>query len=171
MMQGKVEENLEELLRRFYRPGESDEVLREIRAGDEIMRSYAGPEPDEELVKQIKADVAEGLKLRRAKSVRVRVYEAAAAIAVTVAAVWIGVLFFEGLGSEETARLRVPDTVWESEDLMADDAELSTLAAEMEEIERSMRAICLGESEGSNGDALVDIELELIEVQENFWKG
>jgi hypothetical protein len=61
--------------------------------------------------------------------------------------------------------------IWESEDISADDANLATLIAETEEIEGEMLALELGENGGNGSGSLTELEMELEEINSDFWKG
>jgi len=55
--------------------------------------------------------------------------------------------------------------------LADDDADLASLAAEIEQIESDLLAVQLGENGDNGSGAAAELELELIEINNDFWKG
>jgi hypothetical protein len=58
--------------------------------------------------------------------------------------------------------------IWESDDIAADDVDLARLIAEIDEIESEIMGLQPGEG-GDEGAG--QIEMELIEIDSDFWKG
>ena len=113
---------------------------------------------------------------RKANVFRKIAYKAAvAAAAVIILAVIAVELYEKGGGKAEkviTASI-IPEAIWESDDVSADDADLAILAAEIEQIEGEALAVQLGENGGNGNRNLLELELEmeLIEISSDFWKG
>ena len=110
---------------------------------------------------------------RKAKVFRRMVYKAAVIAASVIFLASIGIKLFEKGGESErvTAASILPAAIWESDDISADDADLATLTAEIEQIESDVLALQLGEN-GTNGyEAAAELEMELIEINNDFWKG
>ena len=61
--------------------------------------------------------------------------------------------------------------IWQSADIAADDPDLAILNFEIEQIAGLLQAVRLDENENGNGTSIIDAELELIEIETNFWKG
>jgi hypothetical protein len=66
----------------------------------------------------------------------------------------------------------IPDRIWEgSPGEAGDDADISVLTAEVETIENELQAMLSG-NDSSNGNGTIDdLEIELIEMSGDFWKG
>lgn len=173
-MNGQSEENLKELFEKFVDSEQAEEAVEEIRKAEQILRENPAPQPDSELIADIKAEVTGALLHRKENAFRRAVYKVAVvAAAVIVLAVVNVKLFKKGNGIPEgpVRAAIIPVSIWESEDIRADDANLATLIAETEQIEGELRALQLGEN-GVNGDKeLVELEMRLIEVSGDFWKG
>ena len=65
----------------------------------------------------------------------------------------------------------IPETIWESEDIAADDAELVTLTDEVEQIGSKVLAVQLDENGGNGHRDIAELEMELIGIDSDFWKG
>ena len=70
-----------------------------------------------------------------------------------------------------TAKEMIPTEIWESSDLAVDDAELAVLNAEIDQLENELIALRLGETGGNGTGELTELEMELIVVDNEFWKG
>ena len=162
---GRNEENLKELFKRFVSTELAEEAVEDIRKGEQIFRERPAPEPDSELVSDIKAEIARAL-LR--KNFRRMAYKTTVAVAAVILLAVISVRLFEKGGGEPkrvaTASI-IPATIWEG-----DDADLAILTAEIKQIEGRVQTLQLGEN-GANGDReLVELEMKLIALDSDFWK-
>jgi predicted DNA binding protein len=167
-MSNQNEENLKGLLERFVDAEQAQMSAEDIRRGEQILGERPGPEPSEQLIAEIKAEVGKAVVRRKANALRRMTYKAAAVAAGLIILAAVGVKIFEQ-GRDEVPI--VATEIWESRDIAADDADLATLTAEIEQIESDMLALQLGEN-GSNGNAeLTELEMEVIEVSSDFWKG
>ncbi len=173
-MNGRGEENLKELFERFVNSGQAERFVEDIREGERILREYPAPEPDGELTADIKARIGGALLRRKANVFRRTVYKAAVAAAVVIILAVIGIRLFErGGGEPERATYAsiIPMMIWEGEDTAAEDADLAILTAEIEQIERELIAVQLGENGGNGSSAIPVLEIELMEINSDFWKG
>lgn len=173
-MNSRNEENLKDLFEKFLNSKQTEEAVEDVYEAEQILSKHPAPEPDKELIADIKVEIAKTLRRRRADVFRRTAYKAAVAAAVVIVLSAIGVKLFEK-GESESERVItasiIPNSVWESDDIATDDADLAILTAEIEEIEDEMLALQLGEN-GSNGNYnLLELEIELIEIDSDFWKG
>jgi hypothetical protein len=165
---GQNEEELKELFERFVSAEEAEQAMEDIQKAEEILREQSAPEPNSELISDIKAEIA-GALLRRKRSAFKRIaYKTAVAVAVVIFVAVISVELLERGGGEPkrfaTASI-IPAEIWES-----DDADLAILAAEIEQIEGRVLTLQLGEN-GANGDRdLIELEMRLIALDSDFWK-
>jgi len=169
-MKSQNEENLKELFERFLDSEEAEQAVEDIREGERILREHPVAEPEGELIAGIKVEVAKAV-LRRKRNVRIKSAVVAAAV-IILAAISI-VLFERGGGEPErvAAVSRIPAAIWESERLADDDADLASLTAEIEQIESDLLAVKLGENGDNGSGAAEELEVELIEINNDFWKG
>lgn len=172
-MNGRNEENVKELFERFVDAGQAEEAVQDIRKGEQILREHPASEPDSKLIADIKAEVGKAVLRRKAKVFRRMVYKSAVIAASVIFLAAIGIGLFEKGGESErvTAASIIPAALWESEDLAADDTDLAILAAEIEQMEGDILAVNLGENGGNGGENLTELEIELIAINSDFWKG
>ncbi len=165
---GENKEELKELFERFVCAEEAEQAVEDIQRSEEILRGHSAPEPDSELVADIKTEIA-GALLSKEVSVFKRIaYKAAVAVAVVIFVAVVSVKLLERGGGEPkrfaTASI-IPEAIWES-----DDADLAIMAAEIEQIEGRVLTLQLGEN-GANGDRdLIELEMRLIALDGDFWK-
>jgi len=151
--------------------GEADE---DIQEGEEILREYPAPEPSAALIADIKAEIGERLLGRKRISWRRVVYETAAVAAAVIILAVVSVKLFER-PSDEPGRVVyasiIPTAIWESDDIASDDTALAMLTAEIEQIEEEALALRLGGDVGNGERVIAELEMELIEINSDFWKG
>ena len=178
-MANKNEENLKELLERFVGPEQAQKAAENIRKAEQILRDNPAPKPGSELIAEIKSEIgAELLRSRTTKTSRFRktTYEVAAVAAAVIIISAVSITFFpkpdkpEKPGGISYASL-IPTSVWEGDDIATDDADLAALNAEVEQIENEVLALQSGEGEGNGQSAVTELEMELIEIESDFWKG
>lgn len=167
------ENELKELLERFCPTKEAEQMIHDFVQAEGVINQSPAPLPDEESIKKIKADITRILlQKKKYEASKQLLYKAASVAALLAVAAIAGVLFFK-----KSAPLTPPmiaDTVWESDDISVDDSELATLYAEIEQTESELLAIRMNERDSTNGaavTAVTDLEMELIETGNDFWKG
>lgn len=169
-MTDHARENLAELLRQFLGDSEARRVQVEIEAGEKILEAHPAPAPSAATLAAIKARIVATAAHRRR---RVRIFRVATAAAAAV--ILMGLV--GQLGRHTTPRPAVnfasiiPAAVWESHDLAADDPDLVYFTAEIHQIEDQMRAIETGEPKVRESDTADELEMELIAIETEFWKG
>ncbi|MHC4500288.1 MAG: hypothetical protein ACYS21_14380, partial [Planctomycetota bacterium] len=131
-------ENLKGLFERFVDAEQARMGAEDIRRGEQILHERPGPEPSEGLIAEMKAEVGKAALLRKANASRRMAYKAAAVAAGLIILAAVGVKIFEQ-GRDEIPI--VATEIWESRDIAADDADLATLTAEIEQIESDMLAL------------------------------
>jgi hypothetical protein len=172
-MSSRDEENLKELFSRFLNAEQANRAVEDIQRAEQILHEQPAPEPDDMLIANIKAEIALNLLPHRAyvfKRIVSKVAAVAAAILIITA---IGLNIFEkDRDSEQLVYASIiPGAIWESDDIAADDAHLANLTVEIEQIEEEVSSLQLGK-DGSNGDkAIEELEMELIVINSDFWKG
>ena len=174
-MTDRDNENLEELLAEFYDAGRAEQAADEIQQGEQVLRSNPARQPAESLIADIKSQIAMRLPAPRTTAMRLVFAKAAAVAAVFVILAWAGARFLGRGRFEEQAKgpivAMISHEIWESGDIAVDDPALATISEEIEETVRSILTIRLGERANGNGTAVMDIEMELIEIESEFWKG
>jgi intein/homing endonuclease len=166
---GETEENLKNLFERFLDAEQAKEAVEDVAKAERILCKYPAPEPDGELIVNIKAEIAASLLGKKENAFRRIVYKTMAVAAGFILLAAIGVKLFEKGGGEPerpASDSTAPKAVWESENL-ADE----TLTDEIEQVERDLLAVQFGEGGGNGYEAVTELETELIEINGDFWKG
>jgi|GEM_PF-309078 len=174
-MDAQDRENLKELIERFFEAGQAESCGEDFRKAEQILREYPAPEPDDMLIANIKADIAMRLGSRRATRLRRLLCDAAGVAAAIVILATVSMELFVASnrqrgGSVYTASI-IPTAVWESDDIAADDADLAVFTAEIEQIEHEVLTLQAGEEAGESESTLTELEMELAELNSDFWKG
>jgi hypothetical protein len=146
-------ENLRELFERFVDAGQAKEAAEDIERGEQMLRRWPAPEPRAELLALIKAQMGARLAHRRSRQLRWFASRAAgiAAAIVIAASVWTGVN--RNVGPGVMVASLIPTAIWE-----------------VEGIENEVRALQEDGSRSSES-AVDEVEMELLEIDGEFWKG
>jgi len=174
-MNGRNTENLKELFERFLDSKEAEQAAEDIRKGERIVREHPAPEPGREVIANIKVRVAKAVLRRRANTIRRMVYKAAVAAAVVLIA-GVGVrLWLSEKGGVKTGKIIyasvIPSAIWGSEDTASYDADLAVLNTEIEQVESEIGGVQSVETNGNGRGELTELEMELTEINSDFWKG
>ncbi|MHC4618482.1 MAG: hypothetical protein ACYTEQ_12100 [Planctomycetota bacterium] len=167
-------ENLRELFEKFAGGEEAKKAVEDISQGERILRQHPAPPPSDELIAQVQAKAAGALAANKARAFRRAVYKVAAVAAVFFIAAVASVRLVgppEDKTDEIYSASIIPAAIWESDDIAADDTDLALLSAEVNELRQEMLALRLGENGGNGLEDLTELEMELAEVNGDFWKG
>ena len=169
-MNAQNKENLKELFEKFVDTEQAQTNAEDIREGEQILREYPAPEPAGELIAEIKAEITGALLRRKAGTYKRIASKTAVVAAVLLIAAAIGVKLLEK-GGDGYKGVIIPTAIWESDDIAADDADMATLIAEIEQIESEAIALRLAENGGDGYGDLSELEMEFVEINSDFWKG
>jgi len=170
-MNGQNEENLGELFARFVDTEQAEKAAEDVRKAERILYEYPAPEPDEELIAGIKAQITGSLLLRRRGIFRRKVsYEVAAVAAavIVLAAIWTGIFEKEGGKPRVMYASIIPATLWESDNITVDDPRIASLTAEVEQVESDVRTLQEGETGGNGSQAVSELEVELAVINSSL---
>lgn len=172
-MNGRNEENLKDLFERFVGAEEAERAVEDFQKAEGILREYPAPEPNPELVAAINSKIAEALRLRKEHTFRRIAYKMAPVAAVFIVLAAVGVrMLKEGSGPVELVQgPMITRDVWESDNIAADDRNLAVLTAEIDELEGEVLTLELGENGANGRSAVTELEMELIEINSDFWEG
>ncbi len=164
-------ENIDELLSRFFDSSQMHEAAEDIRLGEELLESFSAPLPAKAVTDGIKAQIQVHLHtLRRRRVVRSMFYRVAVAAVLVVLAI-AGTRYRTKPGSKATyVANAVYASIWDDQS-GSDDEQLAALTAQVSEIEADMLAIRLGDSGAESSSLLTDLEEEMTEINGDFWKG
>jgi hypothetical protein len=174
-MDDQNQENLKELVAKFFDAEQAESCLEDFRKAEQILNEHPAPEPDDMLIANIKAEMMVSLASRKAKRFRRRLYEAAgiAAAIVILATVSVQMLKTPDIQSGNgvyTASI-LPTAIWESDNIAADDADLAVFTAEIEQIEYEVHTLQSGDQTRESENSVTELEMELEEINADFWKG
>ena len=165
-------ENLDELLSRFFDELQTHEVAEDIRKGDKLLASFSAPVCDQAVIGNIKAEIKEQLKARKRQQKVRSIFNRVAVAAVIIVFAIAGVRFFP---ASEHRSLTISksgvDFTWDDQSVSNGYEQFATLTSQIDEIEASMLAIRLDEYEAESGIILTDLEVEMVEINGDFWKG
>ena len=95
-------------------------------------------------------------------------FAAAAAVLMIAAILFVGHF---NRPSEMPIAAIIPDVIWQSNDLSEDDSDLAMYASEIAEIESEIRTVRLDEFFSENGTEITELEMEIDDIDSDFWKG
>ena len=172
-MNSQNDENLKELFERFLSVEQAESGIEDIQKGEQILRDHPAPEPDSMLIANIKAEIAMRLPAKRA-SVFIKIaYRAAYAAAAVLIISAISLSLFNGK-TRESGPVQyspiMPTALWESDDITTDDTDLAIYTIEIEQIEEELRSLESSDTSGNGDSSLSELEMELVAINNDFWK-
>lgn len=172
-MNSQKDENLKELFERFQNAEQAESSLDDIQKAEQILHDYPAPEPDSMLIANIKAEIAMRLPAKRTSvfmKIGPRIAYAAAAILI-ISAISLSLFNDNNLkpGPLQYSSL-IPPEVWDSDDITTDDADLAIYTIEIEQIEQELRSLQSGETTGNGNSSISELEMELVAINNDFWK-
>jgi hypothetical protein len=174
-MNSQDKENLKELFEKFLGAKQAAEAAEDIYKAEQILREHPAPEPDDMLITNIKAEIAAGLLRKQTNIYRTITYRVASVAAAILIVAAIGLNLFEKDKDYRTEKFipasLIPRAVWESDDIAADDIDLVTYTTEIEQIKNELHALQVGESDANGDEAVIELEMNLMEIESDFWKG
>ena len=172
-MNEQDKEDLEELFEKSFGDEQAIKAVEDVQKAEQMLREYPAPEPDGQLIADIKCQIAARLAHKRVSVLRKVGYRVTAAAAVIIILATVSVRLFEIGGGEPVAvayASTIPKALWESDDIAADDADLAVLTAEIKQIEGEVLTLELGENARNGERAVMELEIRLVEIEGDFWK-
>jgi hypothetical protein len=160
---------LRELLAGFMDEAAARQTAEDIENGEKLLGANPAPGPDERVLAEVKKSVVAALRRRRTVVFQRRILTAAVAAAIVVVSV-LTLMRYGNLPNSQQTRMvaaSIPARVWEG----ADDADITVLKAEIENIQIELSGAQSDDASGNGSNALGDLETELIEVNGDMWKG
>jgi len=165
-------ENLNELLSRFLDERQTHEAAEDFRAGEKLLASFPVPACDQDVINGIKAQIKVRLEARKRQKLIRSMFHRVAACAVIIVLAIAGVKFFpEPKRERVTVSKAGSDFIWDDEIGTGSDEQFAALTAKIDEIQASMLAIRLDENGDEGGTILTNLEVEISEINGDFWKG
>ncbi len=172
-MNSSDRENLNELLAKFMDSEAAGRAAEDIKRGDELLRAHPAPQPDQDMIAGVKEMMSAVVKRRHRITLQRRILAVAAAAAVIVVISVAALNYFDRQPAGQTPvqyASVIPDRIWESSDITTDDADIAVLAAEISTIENELHGVELSDNDVSSM-SVDDLEMELIGIGGDFWKG
>jgi len=164
-------ENLRELLGKFYDAEQAKAVAEDISRGEQVFDEKPAPEPGEELLADIRTKIARELKYRRRRNFGRFILRTASVAAVFLI---VATVSHRVINKRQTLQIaeknRTSEVIWESDDLTIDDADLSILAAQVEELAEEILTLKVS-ANGADSIGVDELEMELLAISNDFWKG
>ena len=172
-MKDENQENLKELFEKFLDAEQAQSCVEDVQKAEQILREHPAPEPDGMLIANIKAEIAMRLPARKAYAFKHIAYKLANVAAAVIILTAIGLRLFEkgdGESSPVVYASIIPTAIWESNDIAADDTYLAIFTTEIEQIEDELLSLQLVYDDGNGDSSVTELEMELIEINSDFWK-
>ena len=174
-MDNQNQESLRELFEKFFDSEQAESCVEDIQKAEQILREHPAPEPDDMLIANIKAEIAMRLQASRAHHIRRMIYEVVGAAAVILFVTAVGLQLFRKDAPKPPGTVNyaaiIPTEIWISNNIAADDEDLAFFTTQIEQIEDEVLALQSGEDTGDGDNTLTELEMELIEINSDFWKG
>ena len=169
-MKDRAHENLIGLLQRFMDEPAAREAQKDIQAGERWLDTYPAPVPPSRVIAAINAQMVSAAR-RRHRIVRL-VHTSLAAAAAIMILTLIGQLGPRSASRSHALQVAfIPTAIWESDDITTADLDLAYFSSEIRQIEAQVLALETGDNETADSDASDEIEMELLALQTEFWKG
>lgn len=167
-MQKRVREDLTGLFEQWLDGSQARTAAEEIRAAEQLIDAYPSPLPSAQTLELVKQQ----MYVRRSRRRVARMAQAVATVAAVVAIV-IGLVTHvtQRPGGRIDFGFLLPATLWETNDIAVDDVELAYLTSEVKHLEAQVRAAEGSDSDASGINALNEAEMELFQIDTEFWKG
>ncbi len=167
------QENLKELFEKFLDAEQAESCAEDVQKAEQILREHPAPEPDDMLIANIKAEIAMRLPAGRTYVFKQIAYKVVGIAATVIILTAIGLRLFDKGGVESNGvqyASIIPTAIWESDDIAAADANLAIFTVEIEQIENELLTLQLGEDDGNGDRSVTELEMELVAINNDFWK-
>lgn len=161
---------MKDLFEKFFSSEEIEKAIKDFQKADEILAQNPSPQPDEILITKIKAQMNHALLQRKTNTFRKMAYKMAAVAAVIIIAATVSIKTFENYNMPQQAAysINTQENMWEDENA---NPQTLTLAEEIKQVEQDMIALRLDENNGNGEIITTQLEMELVEIESDFWKG
>ena len=169
----KNTENLTELVTRFYDEPEIAQVVDEIAAGDELLGRCRAPEPDSGLIAAIKGQINARLMLRERRIFHPIIQRVAVAACLMIIALIGMKLLTPTQPVAPGPAMAALNRIWadDSDPLSEGDMQFALLTAEVDEIDDSILRVRMDEWGSDSEAAVSELEMEIADINTDFWKG
>jgi len=170
-MSDNMYDDLKSQFESFLDPQNAAYAAEDVFEGDRILNENPAPMPSEQLKARIKSRVRLTLMRTRRVSSRRFVYQLAAAAAAIIIVFGISIQMVDNKPGHIRPIAQISAAVWDGTNITSDDAELSRLSAGIEQVEQELSGTQLTLNIADSADAADELEMELINIDSDFWKG
>lgn len=164
-------ENLEELFGKFLNENDARKAAEDIMQVEKLLNEYPAPKPDAELLLSIQSRINNKLsQTKKQSSVSIGHWSAAIAAAVLIVGFISITLLNRTQHQQTTDRPAIAVSLETEDDFLQDDSEFLLLAAQLQDIEDELTALQSGMN-GYYSNIADELEIELLEINSDFWKG
>jgi hypothetical protein len=168
-MKRHVREDLTEVFGLWLDRQQARSAAEEVRAAEQMLEAYPAPLPESKMLNQIKLQMqAKALHRRRMGHL---IQGVAAVAAVIMIVVGLSGHNFRRTSDRPGLASLIPAGLWESDDVAADDVKLAYLSSEVDRLEAQVQGIENSDTDTGGTGALNEVEMELFQIDTDFWKG
>lgn len=161
-------ENLDELLAKFFSSSQADGIKDDFSFVDGAFEKFPAAKPAEQTIEEIKRKIAVKLSTRKHINWPRVILQTAAVAAIVIAAAVLTLSDKPASTGGSTAKIQGQDIQLVSE------TDISLYEAEFAQLKNELLTLNYGEENGTNGmllDLTEQVEVEIIETDNTFWKG
>lgn len=168
-MERRVREDLTELFGLWLDPQQARAAAEDVRAAERMIELHPAPLPAAGTLDQVRRQMRRRSLHRR----RVAHFTQGVAAVAAVILIAVGPSWHNSQRPHRSAGLAslIPAALWETDDIASDDVKLAYFNTEVDRLEAQVEAIENGDADTSVNRALNDVEMELFQIDTDFWKG
>lgn len=152
--------------------GQRTQMLADLEEGERLFAAYIPPALTQQQHEQLKQTVSRALQKRNRNRKLIRGSWAAAAAACLIAAFALLSMNWQTQPVDDAPGSEVVDSdFWNGTNSFDQDAQLLVLQEDISQVESELMQMQLGEDEFETDDDLDEITIELLDMQDDFWKG
>ena len=159
-------ENIDNVLSRFYAPGQAEQIKKDIAEADRLFEEYPALPLSGETLNNIKLKISRRRKHGAFLSVLVKTIAVAAAVLIA------SYVLVQDNNRQKAAENNAQNSYQAA--LTRTDNNISVLEKEIELLNGEVVAVRLGEDNGTNeqlSERIGNVETEIIDTENFFWKG
>lgn len=169
-MEDHAREQLTNLLHQFLDPAQARAAENDIQAGEQYLHACPAPTPDPQTIIHIKSRIAATLARRRTVARTFRRSLAAAAVIAFAMLVLMDSGPTRHISTLQAATI-LPAAMWESNNIAAEDVDLVYFTGEIRLLEAQLRDLDADDGDSDASGAVDELEMELMHIETEFWKG
>lgn len=155
-------ENLKDLLKNFYDEEQSMEFIHNMEFSEKILSATREPAPSQETIDNIKRMISKNHSHRLSWEL-----SAAAAAILIIVSLFSVKIFYEKSDSYQST---ITATQWESSNFSIDDNEFFAINTSLNDISEQMLTLS-EENNNELANSIVELETDMVDLENNFWKG